>query len=187
MNLFKLSLTLSKSCPFFGPFLSFWSPDFNLLSGYGALWKPVSGFWRERMFCYVKVTVSYSSLRKHADLCVKYLGLWDTRGCHWLAMTFSLMVMTFCLSQCACSCRWLWESVELSDSKVESKKKETFHHILFVISDNYRSFNIHNTHRLLSIQPSAALVQEIYQGIIAAIINLRSEFSPIGWTQLYFF
>lgn len=33
---------------------------------------------------------------------------WYTGGCHWLTMTFSLMVMTFCFSQCLCS-RGVWQ------------------------------------------------------------------------------
>lgn len=52
----------------------------------------------------------------------------DAEGCHWLAVTFSLMVMTFCSSwrACVCSCRWLWDSVKLSHSKVKKNKDKHF-------------------------------------------------------------
>lgn len=52
----------------------------------------------------------------------------DAKGCHWLAVTFSLMAMTFCWSRRArvCSCRWLWDSVKLSHSKVKKNKDKHF-------------------------------------------------------------
>lgn len=57
--------------------------------------------------------------------------LWrDTGSCHWLALTFSVMVMTFCWSGCmcvcVCSCRWLWDGAKLSRSKVKKNEDQRF-------------------------------------------------------------
>lgn len=145
----------------FGPFFSFWSQDFNLLSACGAQTSEES----TSLLCESDYELFISEEACWSVWECKILRAlhWDTKSCHWLAMTFSLMVMTFYLSQCACSCRWLWESVELSDSKVKKKEKETFHQIVFVISDNYRSFN--NTYRLLSIQLSSSLFCPVAFGL----------------------
>lgn len=142
MDLFKLSLTLSKNGPF-------WTIVFFLISRFQfavSMWGSVEKKTSEEstsLLCESDYELFISEEACWSVWECKILRAlhWDTKGCHWLAMTFSLMAMTFYLSQCACSCRWLWESVELSDSKVKKKEKETFHQIFFVTSDNYISFN----------------------------------------------